>query len=216
MSEEFDRLSRKAATETLTPEERRWLELFLRDHPNRRADLDWDQAFAGKLAEKVDAMPAMPGWERTERLLAAPSAIPARAAEPARSPGILDRLSDWLSSALGMTLNVQAIAAALVLVQAGVIGVLAWQYRDVEYSQVRTGTQNDVTRGPLLRVSFKQDVREADLRKALADIGGEIVGGPGQIGVYAVRVKDGDLGAAAERLRAGGLTELVEIYEPKR
>jgi adenylosuccinate synthase len=38
----------------------------------------------------------------------------------------------------------------------------------------------------------------------LAEIGGEIVGGPGQIGIYLVRVKDVDLATAAQRLRASG------------
>jgi hypothetical protein len=65
-------------------------------------------------------------------------------------------------------------------------------------------------------VSFRQDLREAELRRALADVGGEIVGGPGQIGVYLVRIKEGDLAAAAQRLRASGATELVEIVEAKR
>jgi hypothetical protein len=95
-----------------------------------------------------------------------------------------------------------------------VIGVLAWQQRP-EYSEIRGGVQDASPRGPLLRVSFREDIREAELRKALADVGGEIVGGPGQLGIYLVRV-DGDLRAAADRLRATGLTALVEIHEPKR
>ena len=65
-------------------------------------------------------------------------------------------------------------------------------------------------------MSFRQDVREAELRRALADVGGEIVGGPGRIGVYLVRIKEGDLEAAAQRLRAGGATELVEIVPARR
>jgi len=135
---------------------------------------------------------------------------------PVRAPGILDRLSDWLTSTLGFAINAQAVAVALVMVQAGVIGVLAWQYGETEDGRIRAGTQDVTPRGPLLRVSFRQDLREAELRRALADVGGEIVGGPGQIGVYLVRIKDGDLAAAAQRLRASGATELVEIVEAKR
>jgi hypothetical protein len=208
MSDRFAELSRKAATGGLSAAEREWLEAHLREHPNKHAELEWDQAFAAKLEEKVAAMPAMPGWERTRRALRTASTAP-------RAPGVLDRLSEWLASTLGVPLNVQAIAAALILAQAGVIGLLAWQQRP-EYSEFRAGARDDAPRGPLLRVSFRQDIREADLRKALADVGGEIVGGPGQLGIYLVRVEDGDLRIAAERLRATGLTALVEIQEPTR
>ena len=222
MNPQFDELSRKAAAGTLTAAEREWLEAHLREHPQKRAQLEWDEAFSAKLEQKIAAMPALPGWERTERALQAEQAASdpgrtARAIKPAavRSPGILDRVSDWLASSLGFAINAQAIAVALVLVQAGVIGALAWQY-ERDYSEIRAGTQDQTPRGPLLRVSFREDVRESELRRALADIGAEIVGGPGQIGVYLVRVKDGDLRAAAQRLRASGFTELVEIVEAKR
>jgi hypothetical protein len=208
MNDRFAELSRKATASGLSPAEREWLDAYLREHPNERAELEWDQAFAAKLEEKVAAMPAMPGWDRTQRALRSAQAAP-------HSPGVLDRLSEWLASRLGVPVNMQAIAAALILAQAGVIGLLAWQPRP-EYSEFRAGAQDDAPRGPLLRVSFRQDIREAELRKALADVGGEIVGGPGQLGIYLVRVKDGDLRVAAERLRATGLTVLVEIQEPKR
>lgn len=223
MNTRFDELSRKAATGVLTAAERDWLEAHLREHPERRADLEWDAAFSAKLEEKIAAMPALPGWALTERALEAEQ--PTSSIEPAargprrsveRGPGILDRLSDWLASSLGLGFNAQAIAVALVVVQAGVIGLLAWQSRDAEHSQIRAGTQDATPRGPLLRVSFRQDLRESDLRRALADVGAEIVGGPGQIGVYLLRIKDGDLDAAAQRLRASGSTELVEVIDGKR
>lgn len=218
MNTEFDDLSRKAATGTLTSAERASLDAYLRDHPERRADLEWDAAFHAKLEEKIDAMPVMPGWERTQRALRETPELGAADVRRAwaKGPGILDRLSDWFAATLGFSINAQAIAVALVLVQAGVIGTLAWQDRETGEGVIRAGTQDPTPRGPMLRVSFRQDVREAQLRSALADIGGEIIGGPGQIGIYLVRVKDGDLKAAASKLRAGGTTELVEVVEARK
>ena len=217
----FDELSRKAATGALSAGEREWLEAQLREQPARRAELEWDQALHDRLEEKVDAMAPMPGWERTERALLAEGegdvAVRRAAAATPRSPGILDRLSDWFAATLGLGFNAQAVAAALVVVQAGAIALLAWQYpREDEFGQTRAATPDATPRGPLLRVSFRADMREADLRRALADVGGEIVGGPGQIGVYLVRVQTGALEAAAQRLRAGGTTELVEVVAPGR
>jgi hypothetical protein len=223
MSPQFDEIARKAATGTLTAAERKWLEAHLREHPGKRAELDWDEAFSAKLEEKIAAMPALPGWDRTERALQAEQADSeaGRARREIKravvtAPGILDRLSGWLASSLGLAINAQAVAVALVLAQAGVIGLLAWQYQEAGDGEIRAGTQDPTPRGPLLRVSFRQDLREAELRRALADVGGEIVGGPGQIGVYVVRIKDGDLAAAAQRLRESGTTELVEIVDVKQ
>jgi hypothetical protein len=225
MTTRFDDISRKAAVGTLSDEEREWLDAHLREHPQRRADLEWDAAFGARLEEKIAAMPAMPGWERTERELRAEHAasdaqgrarVPAPRREVPREPGLLDRLSDWLASSLGLAINAQAVAVALVLVQAGLIGVLAWQHEARDAGAIRAGATDPTPRGPLLRVSFRQDLREADLRRALADIAGEIVGGPGQIGVYLVRVREGDLAAAAQRLRASGTTDLVEVVEARR
>lgn len=210
MNLELDELSRRAARGELDPAEHERVETLLRVDPQARAQAEWDAAFTTKLAEKVEAMPAMPGWARAERALQA-----AARAERAR-PGILDRISDWMSERLGWAVNVQAVAAALVLAQAGVIGLLTLQQRGPEYSDVRSGAQGEAPSGPLLRVSFRPDLSESGLRQALAEIGGEIVGGPGQLGVYLVRVKDGGLAAAAERLRATGTTQLVEIVDVKR
>lgn len=226
MNTQFDEISRKAAAGTLSDEEREWLANYLREHPERRADFEWDAAFGARLEEKIAALPAMPGWERTERVLQeeeraaseaqAPPRVESAKRAAKRGPGLLDRLSDWLGSSLGFVFDAQMVAVALVLVQAGLIGVLAWQYEARDDSAIRAGTADPTPRGPLLRVSFRQDLREAELRRALADIGGEIVGGPGQIGVYVVRVREGDLRAAAQRLRASGTTELVEVVETGR
>ncbi len=221
----FDELLRRAATGTLSDDERARLEAHLRQHPERRADLEWDQAFTEQLQMKVATLPALPGWERTARWLQAEQAT-AHAApmlRTVRRPGVLDRLANWLQASLGLALNTQAMAVALVLAQAGVIGWWAWQYeqfeprgQDGEHGQTRSGTPEATPRGPLLRVSFRQDLREAELRGALIEVGGEIVGGPGQLGVYLVRVQRGDLQAAAQRLRAGGKTELVEVIGAER
>ena len=199
----FEELSRKAAAGALSAVEREWLDAYLREHADRRTELDWDAAFADALHDEVARMPARPGWERTADVLSTEVTTTPRT-------GVLDRLSHWLTESLGWAVNVQAVAAALVLVQAGVIAMLAWPSGD-KPDLVRATTQNPAPIGPLLRVSFRPDLPEARLRQALADIGGEIVGGPGQLGVYLVRVKDGDLSAAAERLRASGEAELVEV-----
>jgi hypothetical protein len=217
MTLQFDGLSRKAASGALSADERAALDEMLRQHPERRFDLEWDAALRARLEEKIAAMPALPGWTRTEQLLLAEQASGERAqaaqtaGRVARKPGLLDRVSEWMASSFGLAVNAQAVAVVLVLAQAGVIGLLAWQYSPPDEGAMRTATPDARPRGPLLRVSFRSDVREGDLRRALAAVGGEIVGGPGQLGVYLVRIKEGSLDVAARQLGATGTTELVEV-----
>lgn len=203
MDMRFDELSRKAAAGTLDAEERAWLEAHLREHPERRADLEWDEAFGRQLERKIASMPPLPGWERTERILQAER-------RPA-APGLLERMSARFAQVFGVRFDMQAAAVALVLVQAVAIGVMAWPGREAGEDRIRGAAQDPAPRGPLLRVSFRDDVREADLRRVIAGAGAEIVGGPGQLGVYLLRVRDGDLEVAAKRLRESGITSLVEV-----
>jgi hypothetical protein len=204
MDARFDELSRKAAAGTLAPDERAWLDAYLHEHPERRVDAEWDEAFGRQLERKVASMPPLPGWERTQRILDGER-------RPAAAPGLLDRVSAWLAQTLGVRFDAQAAAVALVLVQAVAIGVLAWPAREASDDRMRGGPQDATPRGPLLRVSFRDDVREADLRRVVAGAGAEIVGGPGQIGVYLLRVREGDVNAAATRLQQSGITTVVEV-----
>ena len=207
MDTRFDELSRKAAAGTLAADERAWLDAYLHEHPERRAELEWDEAFGRQLERKIATMPPLPGWERTQRILQAER-------RPA-TPGLLDRVSEWIVQTMGLRFDAQAAAVALVLVQAVAIGVLAWPERDAGEDRIRGGTPHAMPRGPLLRVSFREDVREADMRRVVADAGAEIVGGPGQIGVYLLRVPDGDANVAAKRLHESGITALVEVVGSK-
>ena len=211
----FLELSLKATHGELSAAEKTQLDELLAQRPELRADLDWDDAFHARLGDRVATLPAMPGWERTARILAAesPATQPQTAAPEI---GILDRLGDSIATIFGVRFNLQGLALALVLAQAGIIGMLAWQDRGTDYSEIRGGNRADVVRGPVLRVSFRPEVTEAASREAITAVNGEIVGGPGQLGIYLIRVKDLDLESAARRLRESGTTVLVEIFEPKR
>jgi hypothetical protein len=103
-------------------------------------------------------------------------------------------------------------AAALLVVQAGVIGSLMVEQRrtEQEYSEYRNIATVPAT-GPTLRITFKADAREVDIRGALVDVGGTLVGGPGQLGEYVVRVASNRVEAAATALRANAAVEAVEI-----
>ena len=60
---------------------------------------------------------------------------------------------------------------------------------------------------PLLKISFAPDAREADIRLLLVAIDGQLAGGPGQLGDYYVRVPQGRLDAALQRLKNDPLVQ---------
>lgn len=97
-----------------------------------------------------------------------------------------------------------AIAATLLLAQAGVIGFMA-QHGPQQPDALRPlgaatpGTSTDRT---MVQIVFRDTATEAQIRGLLREVGGEIVAGPGALGVYTVRLAATDMKAAIGRLKA--------------
>ena len=80
-------------------------------------------------------------------------------------------------------------ALAVVAVQAVVIGNLASDAEDDrERDRAPSSPPAWSEKGPYLKVNFKPDAREADIRLLLVEVNGSLAGGPGQLGDYYVRV----------------------------
>lgn len=94
----------------------------------------------------------------------------------------------WFAPAL-------ALAASLVLAQAIVIGVLIGE-REEGYRPLSGPVQ---AQGTLLQIRFQPQATEAAVRAALSEIGGELVAGPGALGIYTVRV---DTAKSADAMRS--------------
>ena len=56
--------------------------------------------------------------------------------------------------------------------------------------------------GPYLKVNFKADAREADIRMLLVEVNGSLAGGPGQLGDWYVRIPEARIAAATDKLKA--------------
>jgi hypothetical protein len=80
-------------------------------------------------------------------------------------------------------------AVLLIAVQSGVLFnqklMLDEKYGVVRSTQI-SNNANDLV---LLRMTFDPDIREEELRLAIASVNGKIVGGPGRLGDYYVRVE---------------------------
>ncbi len=64
-----------------------------------------------------------------------------------------------------------------------------------------------------IRVSFRQDTRESDLRTLLRSIHAEVVAGPSQIGDYFLLVSNPEAQAALATLKSSSSIESVEIVD---
>jgi hypothetical protein len=153
-----------------------WLRLVrsqIREQP--QADVDQRVNDAG-----LDTLMALVSAERSGKVVPMPS-----------------RITRWVQDARRFHLSV-GIAAALVLAQAVIIGTLLDQPAQ---DPLRALSGGSATGGQLLQITFKPQATEAQIRTLLAGVQGEIVAGPGALGVYAVRVPDLQGAAALEKLR---------------
>jgi hypothetical protein len=130
-------------------------------------------------------------------------------AAPRNAEGWMARVRTWLTPPL-------AGACAVLVVQFGVIAHLLGPQGEAEQELYRGATPPTVTSNqPVLRVTFKADTREVDLRRMLRERTLVIIAGPSDIGDYWLTPQPGtpvqDLEAAAKALIASGLVESAVV-----
>lgn len=208
----FDELLPFYANGTLADDERSFVETWLREHPKSQAELDWYRSLQTKLREDVPAVSSEVGLERAmARIRAERSPQAARPAAP--QPALGERVRGWLASLLPQPLLKPALAGALavVLAQAVVIANLSGERDDS--TEMRAVRPTVVDKGPFLKVSFKTDAREAEIRLLLVQAGGSLAGGPTQLGDWFVRVPESRIAAVAEQMKASPIVDSVAAVD---
>jgi hypothetical protein len=216
MKARFDELLPFYVNGTLADADRGWVEDYLREHPQARAEAQWYESLQGRLREDVPAVSSEVGLERALGRIRREGPTPATARRPA-APSLLERLRERLGALLPRPAVLRPVfvgALAVVVVQAIVIGSLLGQRED-ESSELRAlrGSVLESNRGPFLKVSFRPDAREADIRMLLVEVGGSLAAGPGQLGDWYVRVAPDKANALAERLGASPIVEAVAVVD---
>ncbi len=138
----------------------------------------------------------------------------ARSTHANTSQGLLDRIGAWLSDTLGIRQPALAFGmAALVLLQAGVIGALltsgSSEQVPLSGSQPPTSAAADQV---ILTVAFNPQATEQAMRELLAASGAQLVAGPSALGLYSVAVPTARAAEAAAQLRAA--KDVVESVQP--
>ena len=205
MRQRFQELLPWHVNGTLDPAHRAWVEDYVRAHPAAKAELAWTEALQSKTQERVPDVAADAGWSKLQQRI--------RQERRAEAPSFAERISRFLSS-VHLT-PAMATAAAVILVQAGVIGTLLRQ------SGVDESGNKDVYRnvgsapytGPVVEVTFKEAATEKEMRLLLMSVKGNVISGPSQLGNYLVFISDGKVNDAAKLLQASSLVDSASVLE---
>ncbi len=206
--DKFDELLPFYVNDTLDDSDRASVDAYLREHPKSAAELQWYRSLQETMQRVAPAVSAEIGLDKVMARIRAERA-PARSAAKAAAPSLGERLRGWLAALAPQPLLRPALAGALavVVVQAFVIANLAT--RPDDGSEIRATRPTVVDPGPFLKVNFKADAREADIRMLLVEIDGTLAGGPGQLGDWYVRSPEARIAAAAETVKASGIVDGV-------
>jgi len=212
MKSKFDELLPFYVNGTLNEADRAWVDEYLREHPAASAELRWYESLQTKLREDLPPVSSEVGLERAMQRIHAERPAPVHRAA---GPSPMDRLREFFASITPQPVLRPALlgALAVVAVQAGIIFHIAG-VNDDESSELRALKATSVIdKGPYLKVNFKPDAREADIRLLLVEVHGSLAAGPGQLGDYYLRVPAAQLAASGDKLKASSIVEQVAVVD---
>jgi hypothetical protein len=207
----FDELLPFYVNGTLSEADRGWMDEYMRENPTAQAELRWCSSLRTRLVEDVPAVSSEVGLERALRRIRTEGPVP-QMARKVRGPGLFERVRDWLAAAVPQPMLKPALAAALALVavQGAVIGY--YVERD-DASEIRAMKPAVVEHGPYLKVNFKPDAREADIRMLLNEVNSSLAAGPGQLGDYYLRVPEAQIATVSHRLEGSAIVDAVAVVD---
>jgi hypothetical protein len=210
MKARFDELLPFYVNGTLSEADRAWVDTYLREHPSANAELHWYESLRTKLQEDVPPVSSEVGLERAIRRIRTegPAPVLPRRAAP---PSIFERVREWFESITPQAMLRPALAGAVAVValQAVVIVKMA----DDDASELRAVRGSAVEHGPYVKLNFKPDAREADIRLLLVEVQGSLAAGPGQLGDYYVRVPEARVAAITDQLKRSGIVDAVAVVD---
>ena len=197
MNKRFEELVPWYVNGSLGAEDRAWVDDYLAQHPEARSELDWYRSLQARVRENAPAVPATIGLARAMRLI------------QGDRPTLAERIGAFFGY-FGMRPSFALAGLALVAVQGGVILNLMGQARD-DADQIRALNAVRVEEGPMLKISFAPDAREADIRLLMVQVQGELAGGPGQLGDYYLRVPAGSEAQALAKVQAAPIVQAASL-----
>jgi hypothetical protein len=192
---------------TLDPADRAWIEAELAGNPAQAADARWLQSLQLRIRENEPPVAANVGLDRAMARIRSERASEARRAA---GPTALTRISGWFAG-FGMRPALGA-AALVVIVAQGAVMLSMYRANEDLANQIRAAHPAVVApRVEYLRVTFKPDAREEDIRLAISEVKGWLVDGPGTMGDYFLRLPGATREAAAALKRNPAVADVVQV-----
>ena len=214
MNARFDELLPFYVNGTLSEADRAWVESYMREHPKAAAELHWCRSLKDKIREDQPAVSSEVGMERALRRIRTEGPAP-QTVRRAAQPTAMEKLRDWFASLVPQPMLRPAFigAMAVVALQTVVIVQMAGTGDD-DASQMRAIPGKAVVeQGPYLKVNFKGEAREADIRMLLVEAHGSLAAGPGQLGDYYVHVPSAQVAAVSDKFKASGIVDTVAVVD---
>lgn len=211
MKPRFDELLPFYVNGTLSEADRAWVQTYLSEHPKAMAELQWYQSLQTRLREDVPAVSSEVGMERALQRIRTEGPLP-QGVRRAATPGPLERLRGWLSTLVPQPMLRPAFASALAVVALQTV-VITNLVMEGDGSEIRALKGSAVDKGPYLKVNFKPDAREADIRLLLVEVGGSLAAGPGQLGDYYLRMSDRPVTVVTKILSASAIVDAVAVVD---
>lgn len=188
---------------TLNGSSRQDIEARLNSDAELRSQLECLRLVAGGLRDYLPTPPRDVGVEMAMQRIRQQATSPGR-------PSLWDRLRGFFP---GWLLTPRALALTGIAVIAAQLALIGHLVLDQEraYSELRAGTTRPPSSGPFIKVSFRPESAEKDLRFLLVSVGATIVGGPTQLGDYYVYLEAGRIDWAAQQLRQSQIVDAVSV-----
>jgi hypothetical protein len=197
MNQRFEELLPWYVNGSLEADDRAFVEAYLEENPEARGELDWHRSLQRRVQENAPAVPATIGLAKAMRLI------------QGDRPTISERIGAFFGN-LGLRPAYAMAALAVVAVQGGVILNMLGDAND-NADEIRALRAVRVEEGPMLKISFAPDAKESDIRMLLAEVQGELAGGPGQLGDYYLRVPAGSEAAALSRVQGATIVQAATL-----
>jgi hypothetical protein len=182
---------------TLNAEDRAWVENYLRENPQAQSELEWYRSLSQRMQQNAPVVPATIGLGRALTLIRGDR------------PTIAERLTAFFGFA-NLRPALALAGLAIIAVQGGVILQMHNANED-DASELRSLKATVAKEGPMLKINFAPDAKEADIRHLLMSVQGRLAGGPGQLGDYFVIVPAGKEAAVADQLKNNPIVQAVAL-----
>jgi anti-sigma factor RsiW len=211
MKTRFDELLPFYVNGTLNADDRTWIEHYLREHPLAANELHWLRSVQATTQQEAVPVSSEVGLERALRRIHGERAAAAPAQAPLSSAG---RLREWFSRLVPGPMLKPALAGALAVIALQAVVITAMVGERDDTGLIRTlPPASAAEQGVFVKVNFRPNATEADIRMLLLDAQANIASGPGQLGDYYVRVPAWQVDAVQALLGASAIVEGVAVVD---